>query len=212
MDNDEDWGNDHCMEYVRNVVNDFRLATKFLKRLIKCKETLERIQHLQHIHRFLSVYLDVKTRWNSIYLMLRRMIKMPTTIDQFQVYLRSTEGKRNFRSTKAKFPLLSEEKWAIAHGLCYIFTVFEKATRALGGQKYPTFVSGFAYLRGIHNHLNNQTMFTLHGPRDKFKTSFYNRFGECPFFENVVTKLDLCRRKLLESFECRFNSLNNNIL
>ena len=55
-------------------------------------------------------------------------------------------------------------------------------------------------------------MFTLHGPRDKFKTSFYNRFGECFFFENVVTKLDLCRKKLLESFECRFNSLNNYIL
>ena len=34
------------------------------------------------------------------------------------------------------------------------FTVFEKATRELGGQKYPTFVSGFAYLRGIHNHLS----------------------------------------------------------
>jgi len=146
MDNEEDWGNDHCMEYIRNVVNDFRLATKFLKRSIKCKEMLERIQHLQHINRFLSVHLDVKTRWNSTYSMLRRMIKMQTTIDQFQVYLRS---KRNFRSTKAKFPLLSEEKWAIVHGLCYIFTVFEKATRELGGQKYPTFVSGFPYLRMI---------------------------------------------------------------
>ena len=29
MDNEDDRGNDHCTEYIRNVVNDFRLATKF---------------------------------------------------------------------------------------------------------------------------------------------------------------------------------------
>ena len=124
MDNEEYWENDNCIDYVRNIVNDFRLATKFLKRSIKCKEMLERIQHLQQINRFLSVHLDVKTRWNSTYLMLRRMIEMQTTIEQFQVYYRSTEGKRNFRSSKTKFPILNEEKWAIAHGLSYIFYCF----------------------------------------------------------------------------------------
>jgi len=85
IDNEEEWTNDHCMAYIRNVVNDFRIATKFLKRSIKCKDMLERIQHLQLINRNLSVHLDVKTTWNSTYLMLRRMIKMQTTIDQFQV-------------------------------------------------------------------------------------------------------------------------------
>ena len=124
MDNEEFWGNDNCIDYVRNIVNDFRLAMKFLKRSIKSKEILERIQHLQQINRFLSVHLDVKTRWNSTYLMLRRMIEMQTTIEQFQVYYRSTEGKRNFRSSKTKFPILNEEKWAIAHGLSYIFYCF----------------------------------------------------------------------------------------
>ena len=57
------------------------------------------------------------------------MIKMQTTIDQFQVYLKSSEGRRNFRNTTAKFPNLNEEKWALVHDLCNLFTVFEKATR-----------------------------------------------------------------------------------
>ena len=60
IDNEEEWTNDHCMAYIRNVVNDFRIATKFLKRSIKCKEMLERIQHLQLINRHLSVHLDEK--------------------------------------------------------------------------------------------------------------------------------------------------------
>jgi len=118
--------------------------------------------------------------------MLRRMIKMLTTIDQFQVYLKSVEGRRNLRKIKAM--------WALVHGLCYLFTVFENATRELGGQKYPTFMSGFPYLRMIKHHLNNENMFSVHEPRDNFKTSFYNKFGKCPFFESVLTKLDVCRR------------------
>ena len=115
-------------------------------------------------------------------------------------FLKSANGRRNFRNTKANFPNLNEEKWALVHILCYLFIVFEKATRELGGQKYPTFVSGFPYLRMIKHHLNNVNTFSVHGPRDKFKTSFYNKFGECHFFESALTKLDVCRRQVLQAF------------
>lgn len=115
------------------------------------------------------------------------MVKMQTTIDQFQVYFKSAEGKRNFRSAKTKFPNLTDEKWAIIHGLCYLFTVFDKATKALGGHKYPTFVSGFPCLRIIKSHLADDQMFNMDGPisdRDnKFKFAFHSKFGEYPFFK-----------------------------
>ena len=73
-------------------------------------------------------------------------------------------------------------------------------------------MSGFPYLRMIKHHLNNENMFSVHGPRDKFKTSFYNKFGECPFFESVLTKLDVCRRQLLQAFKCRFSGMDDSIL
>ena len=92
-DNDDTWTDNECMKYVRCVVNNFWKATKFLKRSIKYKELLEKIQYLQQMDCHLSVHLDVRTRWNSTYLMLQRMVKMQTTIDQFQVYYKSAEGK-----------------------------------------------------------------------------------------------------------------------
>ena len=86
------------------------------------------------------------------------MLKLQTTITQFQAYYKSVEGKRNFKSCKTKFPNLTEEKWAIIHGMCYLFAAFDKATKHLGGQKYATFVSALPCLRTIKLHLDNDRM------------------------------------------------------
>ena len=143
------------------------------------------------------------------------MIKMQTTIDQFQVYYKSAEGKRNFRSARTKFPDLTDEKWAIIHGLCYLFTVFDKATKELGAHKYPTFVSGLPCLRIIKSHLADDKMFNMDGPitdRDKFKSAFHSKFGECPFFQTVLSKLEICQKQLLEAFKRRFSGMDINIV
>ena len=95
-DDDDAWNDDKMMDEIRLLVDDFRKATKFLRTSIKCKELLEKVQSLQQAERILSVHLDVRTRWNSTYLMLRRMLKLQTIITQFQVYYKSAEGKRNF--------------------------------------------------------------------------------------------------------------------
>ena len=214
-DDDDAWNDDEMMDEIRLVVDDFCKATKFLRTSIKCKELLEKVQSLQQVERILSVHLDVRTRWNSTYLMLRRMLKLQTIITQFQVYYKSAEGKRNFRSSKTKFPDLTEEKWAIIHGLCYLFAAFDKATKYLGGQKYPTFVSALPCLRTIKQHLDNDRMFDNAyevSSNKKFKSKFQNRYGESPFFESVLAKLESCQKKLLEGFKRRFSGMNFKIL
>ena len=39
-----------------------------------------------------------------------------------------------------------------------------------------------------------------------------NKFGECPFFTSAMIKLDVCQRKLLQAFECRFSSIDDSTL
>ena len=39
-----------------------------------------------------------------------------------------------------------------------------------------------------------------------------NKFGECPFFTSAMIKLDVCQRKLLQAFECRFSSMDDSTL
>ena len=47
---------------------------------------------------------------------------------------------------------------------------------------------------------------------EKFKFKFQNRYGESPFFESVLAKLESCRKKLLEGFKHRFSGMNFKIL
>jgi len=54
-------------------------------------------------------------------------------------------------------------------------------------------------------------MFNVHGHRDKFKTSFYNKFGECPFFKSVLRKLEVCKMQLLQAFKRRFSGMDDSI-
>jgi len=48
-DDDESWSRSDALEHVRNVVGDFRKATKSLKNSTKCKVLLNEIQVLQNI-------------------------------------------------------------------------------------------------------------------------------------------------------------------
>ena len=107
----------------------------------KVQDVIGKKQSLQPVARVLSVHLDIRTRWKSTYLMLRRMLKLQISITQFQLYFRRAEGKRNFLTLKTIFPYLTDKKWATIHELCYLFVSFDKAAACLGGDMYPTFVS-----------------------------------------------------------------------
>jgi hypothetical protein len=61
-----------------------------------------------------------------------------------------------------------------------------KASKHLGGQKYPTFVSGLPCLRTIKLHLyNNGMVDNTHkvSSAKKFKSKFHSRYGELHFLE-----------------------------
>ena len=92
-----------------------------------------------------------------------------------------------------------------------MIAVFDKATKHLGGQKYPTFVSALPCLRTIKLHLDNDRMFdNTHevSSAKKFQSKFQSLYGECPFFGAVLGKLDSCRKKLLEDFKQRFRGMD----
>ena len=48
--------------------------------------------------------------------------------------------------------------------------------------------------------------------RNKFKSAFHSKFGECPFFQTVLSKLEICQKQLLEAFKCRFSGMDINIV
>ena len=60
-------------------------------------------------------------------------------------------------------------------------------------------------------HLDNENIFNVHGHRETFKTYFYKKFGECPFFKSFLGKLVECRRQRLQAFEHRISHMDDSI-
>ena len=92
---------DECVAYVREVVHDLRRINicKYIKNSTKAKE---KFAHLQK--QLDRVKLDVRTRWNSTYHMLERVIKVIGPLRQFLAYFVSPLGRQEFRGSTKPLP------------------------------------------------------------------------------------------------------------
>ena len=74
----------------------------------------------------LSLIQDVKTRWNSVYYMVERVLEIK---DSLIIAITKIE---------AHLPIFNKEEWDIAQDLVNILSPVEAATRTLCGDKYTT--------------------------------------------------------------------------
>ena len=199
---------------IRKFVQDMQKLTVFIKNSTKCIEKIDVLQkELFPDNPVLKVKMDVRTRWNSTLDMMQRLIKLQRPIDEFLLYYNSAAGKKEFKGIKTKLPWISDEKWAILHGLCYLLSSFGKATEILSGEQYSTFVSAMPVLRKIKHYISDPELFKFDSPNlSKTKQAFFDTYGSMPFFTNVTNKLDTCRKLLLFEFNSRFTGLDPSVL
>lgn len=108
---------------------------------------------------------------------------------------------------------MTDEKWAIIKGLCYLMTPFGKATVALSGEKYSTFVSALPVLRRLKAFISDPNLFKFEEQHlTKTKRKYFDLYGSFPFFDNVVQMLEACRVLILQQFSKRFSNLDSSIL
>ena len=91
--------------------------------------------------------------------MLQKLVRLKTSLCIFHQYLKSPEGKRKFNHKR--LPTFCEEDWALIKGICIIVGKFAAATKALSGEKYPTFVYSMPILCSIKMHLSNKELFQM---------------------------------------------------
>ena len=84
--------------------------------------------------------------------MLAKFVKMKTAVKSFLDYLKSPEGRAEFRNKR--LPKIIEIDWALLHGICVLLHNFVVATEALSGEKYPTFIYALPYLRKLKEFLS----------------------------------------------------------
>lgn len=211
---DDSFDNEEAMVLeVRNIVQDLRRFCSFVKNSTKCIEKLESLQKQLGSNDKLKVKLDVRTRWNSTLDMLIRTIQLMGPINNFLSFYNSAEGKKEYKGTKMKLKLMTDEKWAIVKGICYLLAPFGKATVALSGEKYSTYVSALPVLRKVKGFISDPHLFNYNEDHmTKTKNKYFDLYGTLPFFNKVVVMLEACRVLLVRQFSERFSTLDISIL
>ncbi|XP_055308878.1 uncharacterized protein LOC129572800 [Sitodiplosis mosellana] len=114
----------HCLHLV--VTKAMQKSPDTLKLIEKCRDLAKKLrcptfrEMLRSAGECVAI-LDVKTRWNSIYSMLNRLVSLQSFCDS--VLVKSHKQIRGF--------LLSESEWDEVNKLVHILKPFDKYTKAL---------------------------------------------------------------------------------
>jgi hypothetical protein len=114
------------LKFVEPIVDNIRESIKYLRSSTSRKQMFKEIVAREGITSKKKPSLDVITRWNSTYLMLKTALKFRKA---FEV-LESEDQKYTY--------LPSHEEWEGVGAICNLLKVFKKATKIISGTMYPT--------------------------------------------------------------------------
>lgn len=208
----EDEIDSNSNEYVaeiRKLVSRVCAIVKFIKNSPKAKDKISTFMEAVDEH-VVIVTLDVWTRWNSAYNMIMKVLSLKESIQQFLMFLSTNAGKREFSTTR-RFPLITENEWAILAGLCVLLEPFKEVTENLSGDKYPTFAHALPLLRGIKSFLEDEAIFD-ESLSDTGAKSMLHPYQHHPEIRQILDPLRACQQIVLKDFVTRFQGMDRSIL
>jgi len=108
-----------------DLISKVRNTVKFMKRSVNCSEELRKLQEKdgENIKKLIS---DVVTRWNSVYFMCKRFLKLKEVVNQ--IVLKHINAP----------PMLNGQEIENIKEAVNILEILEKVTSEISGQKYAT--------------------------------------------------------------------------
>ena len=138
---------------------------------------------------------DTKTRWNSTFILLERLLILRNAINELQIQLsRDSDRKvRNDGETLSNL-LLSENEWLGIVELVRLLEPFAKATGLISGSTYPTLSQMFPTLHCLFKHLDQLNLILTHSEirkvHEKITQSIHTRYQDPKTTGFLATFLD----------------------
>lgn len=124
----------------RAIVSHFKHSTKASYALLKVQDQLN--------VNTLKLKQDIRTRWNSIFYMLERLLEVKISLSATLPQLDSSP------------PNLDSNEWIITEDVVALLRPFENVTVILSGEKYPSLSSVIPLVLGLRNAMENKTPVT----------------------------------------------------
>jgi len=121
----------HCIPKLRKLVVKIRLSAQR-------REMLARQCGAPPGSASKGLILDVKTRWNSTFLMLQRALELRGPLGDVATLDRDLRAYH-----------LTDEEWSMLETVCNLLSVFKQATDFLSGSTYPTLTAAIL----VYNYL-----------------------------------------------------------
>jgi hypothetical protein len=163
-----------------------------------------------------KLILDVRTRWNSSFFMIRRFVSQKQIVNQYlHWYLLPSTQRNHFGSTSAKNKLeaVSEREWSILTGLCYLLEPVAVATEELSAEKTSTIASVAPTINFLSNILRRVDIFdkpTTETPRrgqSRYKHLLYKDHEGQEYFNDMIKLLNDCKNNISTRFDDKFGVL-----
>ena len=141
----------HLFSRIRNFVKMVRKCgniCNYAHAKIKSDPTLKNIQNF---------IIDFHIRWNSTYLMLKRLVKLKDIVINMTERPERIDGITKKQVIRMRKLDLSQDDWLLISVLIKIFEPFFEATQMLSARKYPTLACSFVVKKVLFNSLNLPT-------------------------------------------------------
>lgn len=124
----------------RTIISHFKYSTKSSYALLKMQEQLKVDS--------LKLKQDVRTRWNSTFYMLERLLEVKISLSATLPLLESPP------------PNLDSNEWLLTEEVIALLRPFEKVTAILSGEQYPTLSSVIPLVFGLRKAINSKAPVT----------------------------------------------------
>lgn len=135
---------------LRDVVGLIRAIVVKQRSSAKRTEKFKDLQREKDIASILVLLLDMKVRWSSTYIMLRRALKLKGFVDEF-VYILSKEEPNKEKRRKIDDLELSEEEWTEVELFCNLLKHADDAQHAFSSETEPALYNGLPALERLHS-------------------------------------------------------------
>ncbi|CAG8784210.1 7829_t:CDS:2 [Dentiscutata erythropus] len=175
------------LNFLEDSIKRLRKLIKTIRKLSKILEDFQQLATLDN-KSFLVPILDCKTRWNSIYQMIKRACLLYKSINMLLV---------KHSSLKTYIP--NKEDWQIYKDLVILLEQFNEATIELSSQTYSTIAHAQIILLALRNNLKSDRGedFLLEEVVNTILSKYIEYFNLITEFLHISAFLDPRYKKLL---------------